>query len=501
LRWQAKEGNPVLVEHALRFERDTGERAGGGRHYSEYRLPFGELVAEIVEKAPAGTRADRLASIVRNSTRDFIHRQKKQRFKAKKKREHSPESDLKRAATIAKKAVEREIEHAGRSSAINAFRAEFNRAFCALFDLAISEKTDDNAREENDLAETLVECPEVTRVSQGSDEFRHVGSINNVTKLSDPPEAPVRGSHPPEGDGRPAAAAPAKPDRGCDPSQADDVPKGVPPLPPELVELEAFRGVGATRFEYFFVDPETDEKTGPYREASAEEFAANLTELVGDAERGGVSLVALARFPEGAGAVLQIDDCDPESALVFEPFSFFGKETSANRFQSYLAFKDPWDKADVAARLWPRLRELKLAGNSGSGGATRWCGSINQKPSRNGFRVRVDWSKLGRFTTPSELDDAGLLADPLPPVDLDWQSQGEPRAWPDYTRCLSEKPDRSSADAQFVYFAFTRGRSPKEIAAKLLEVSPRAKESGAHYVNRTVAAGLAYWKAEVASEL
>src|SRR5262249_39690954 len=126
-----------------------------------------------------------------------------------------------------------------------------------------------------------------------------------------------------------------------------------------------------------------------YREATADKFAADLSELIGDAERGGVSFVARPRIPEEAGAALHIDDCDAASALALEPFSFLVKETSADNFQVYFAFKDPWDKADVAARIFTRLRELKLSGNQGSGGATRWSGSINQKPSRNGFRVRV----------------------------------------------------------------------------------------------------------------
>jgi hypothetical protein len=236
------------------------------------------------------------------------------------------------------------------------------------------------------------------------------------------------------------------------------------------------------------VDPETDKKTGAYHEVEADEFGAEIEELIGDAERGGVSLVARVRGP-----VLQIDDCNAEVALLLEPFSFFVEETSANSFQVWLAFRDEWDKAEVAARLFVRLRELKLEGNPGAGGATRWPGSVNAKPSRNGWRVRVDSVNPSRFVTPSELEDVGLLGDPPSPVELDWQPDGAPRAWPDYDRCLKDKDgDRSKADAQFVFFALTRNRTPEEIAEKLVEVSTKAKEKGEKYINRTVAKGVAY---------
>jgi hypothetical protein len=274
--------------------------------------------------------------------------------------------------------------------------------------------------------------------------------------------------------------------------------RGCESHPPDLQTLDgcralaAFCSVGCAEFEWFFVDPATDKKTGAYNPATADELAADIMELIGDAERGGVSLVVRVRGP-----VLQLDDCNAEAALLLEPFAFVTIETSANNFQCWLSFNDDWDKAEARGRLFARLRELAPGVNPGAGGATRWPGSINAKPERNGWRVRVDSINPGRIVTPSELEDAGLLGDPPPATEWTWQPNGAPGAWPDYQRCVESKTvngvcDRSRADMQFTVFALKRRRSPEEVAAKLAEVSTKAKESGAPYINRTIAAGVEY---------
>lgn len=511
LKWQEKEENPILIDYRTVFEHAEDSEPGRpkGKTYSEYQLPFGELVADIIEEAPAGTRNDRLKTVVRRHTRAYLQRFSGAARLDKKKREHSPESDLKRAATVAKKAVDREEKKSGQRSAIAEFCSVFNREFAGIVhfsprdDKSINRSNlekvcewdtcpadfSDNAPENNNLAEKRD-----TSISElKSVEFCHVSEEKSVAQLPGIGREPSQGSHPPEGEALRAAAAAV---RGCDPSRDSDVSLGT--RPPEHVELDAFRSVGANRFEYFFVDPATDKKTGAYHEVTAGVFASEVTDLVGDAERGGVSFVVRPRIPEESGAILHLDDFDAESALLLGPFAFLVKETSDDSFHLFLAFKDPWDKADAASRLFPRLEELKLSGNHGSGGATRWSGSVNAKPSRNGFRVRVDSVNAGRFTTPSELDDAGLLADPPAPTELDWTPGGPAKAWPDYQRCLKDKNgDRSNADAQFVYFSLTRNRTTEEIAEKLAEVSDKAKDGGEKYINRTIAAGVEYLRSEV----
>src|SRR5262249_52812947 len=116
-----------------------------------------------------------------------------------------------------------------------------------------------------------------------------------------------------------------------------------------------------------------------------------------------------------------------------------------------------------------------------------------QKPNRNGHCVCVDSVNSARFVTPSELDDAGLLGDPPPATEINWQTNGAPGAWPDYERSLKDKNgDRSKADWQFVCYALKRRWSPKDVAEKLAEVSSKAQECGDRYINRTVAAAVAY---------
>jgi hypothetical protein len=488
LKWQAKAGNPILIEYELRFVHAEDSEPGRpkGKHYPWYRLPFGELIAEIIEEAPVGTRADRLKRIVKRHVDNYLARFGGAYKRDKKKKEHSPESDLKRSATIAKKAVERAEKKSGQQSAVSEFVSVFSREFCGLvrfspFDHKSNngnnldpESVQDNCHvvfpDKSPIPNDLTQKPCATSVTSisapKSAEIRHESQLISVTQLS----------------------ASGRAERGCD---------SHPPAPRAMDEhraLETFRSVGCGEFEWFFVDPATDKKTGAYHLVNADEFAAEVTELVGDAERGGVSFVARVRGP-----VLQLDDCDSEVALLLEPFTFVVIETSKNNFQCWLAFKDERDKAEARACLFAGLRKLAPGVNHGAGGAVRWPGSINAKPSRNGWRVRVDSANLGRFVTPSELDDAALLGDPPALAEINWQTSGAPGAWPDYERCLKDKGgDRSKADWQFVCYALKRRWSPKEIAAKLAEISDKAKEGGERYINRTIASAVAHLGLEVA---
>jgi len=255
--------------------------------------------------------------------------------------------------------------------------------------------------------------------------------------------------------------------------------------------LATFESVGAVIDQVIFRNDITEEKDSDHRMTS-EQFEAELPELIADAERGGVSFIARVRGP-----VLQLDDCDAEAVKLLKPFSFMVEETSENNYQTWLAFKDDQDKGEIRDDLFRRLREIAPGVNCGSGGATRWPGSINFKPERNGWRVRLVYVNQGRVTTPAELDDAGLLADP-DIREFDWKADGPPGDWPDYIRCLEDvpkrerdgQPDRSRADAQFVFFSLRRRRSVEEITVKLFEVSDRARESGQKYIERTIAAAV-----------
>jgi hypothetical protein len=273
------------------------------------------------------------------------------------------------------------------------------------------------------------------------------------------------------------------------------------PEPNEIIEpagdgvlaIAAFESVGCTKFKWFFKNDVTEEKESDNNHVTVQQLAQDLPELIGDAERGGVSLVVRVTGKElPSEGILQLDDCNSSAAKLLAPFAFLTVETSPNNYQCWLAFHDDDDKAAARERLlaglcemFPGLDRLKLPG---AGGAIRWPGSINSKPERDGWRVRIHSINPGRRITPSELDDAGLLADPRPRrnrVDRS-PNRSQSRAWPDYEKCLRAKPTRSEADAQFAWIALRRGFSEAEIVAKLSEISEKAKESGEQYVMRTI---------------
>src|SRR5262249_15008979 len=146
-----------------------------------------------------------------------------------------------------------------------------------------------------------------------------------------------------------------------------------------------------------------------YHRVSGDDLADEIREIVEDARQLGQSFIVRPRGP-----VLQLDDCDQRAACILEPFAFVTVETSEKNYQCWLSFKDDQDKAEARARLFAGLRDLAPGVNPGANGAIRWPGSINCKPERNGWRVRIHSINPGRIVTPSELEDAGLLADPPP---------------------------------------------------------------------------------------
>jgi hypothetical protein len=179
-------------------------------------------------------------------------------------------------------------------------------------------------------------------------------------------------------------------------------------------------------------------------------------------------------------SLLQIDDVTAEVLPRLEGYGIFTIETSPNNFQVWLQFEDKAAKESVRDRLFAKLKPT--GANSGANGAFRFPGSINGKPKRNGWTVKLKSVDAGRETSAAELEAAELLA-MLPPI------QSEPkeprkglyvtptRVFPDYARCLSDKGnDRSAADASFVWLSLSRGFSENEIKNQLLKVSEKARE-------------------------
>lgn len=281
-------------------------------------------------------------------------------------------------------------------------------------------------------------------------------------------------------------------------SQADE-------LPDELRAIEAFASVGAELDQVLILD-DAKPKDGQLLKSSKSDFASlleSLPTMKDQAERDHLSIVGRIRGP-----VLQVDDCDRQAALLLSSFAFVTFETSPKNFQCWLAFKDDDDKEAAASRLIAGLKIIlpDTQANKGSGGAIRWPGTKNHKPNRQQADgsypvVKVGRVQLGRTVTPSELDDAGLLATEAKPPQVGGETQthatGGVRGYGYYLqkappRERDGKPDRSKADMAFVNACFRAGMAKETIQGLLMESSERAKEKGWADVRRTVASGEMY---------
>jgi hypothetical protein len=486
LNYQAMACNPLIIEFQAPFVAEDKKKR------PEYKLPIAEAVREIVRKCPVGASDKRLRKAIQQGAAEYVKKFDGEEKRLRTKQEHSPESDLARAATVAKKAFDRaeaDERHGGHTAAIEAFRAAFDgklghiirEAFAvenaqkeAVFDGAFSNNSN-NGSDLHFSASGKFSRPEEPEIAYETPEIAHANTMKNVGDFG-PPEI-----------------------RLCDSQQSasglegESQPQHAPP--DEIRALEAFRSVGCTDFEWFYLTDET-KKQGEYHRTTGPDLAEEISGIVQDAESYGDSFIVRAR-----GSVLQLDDCEGITASLLQPFAFAVMETSRDNYQVWLAFNEPEDKAFVAERIFKGVQNIIPSTiNHGAGGAIRWPGSINFKPSRNEWRIRIHSLAPGRFVTPSELDDAGLLAE-LSRPSFDWDPNGPAGEWPDYQKCLESKTtdgrtDRSAADAQWVFFAVKRRFTLEQISEKLSQVSERAKLSGQKYVDRTISKVLAYLRLE-----
>jgi hypothetical protein len=100
------------------------------------------------------------------------------------------------------------------------------------------------------------------------------------------------------------------------------------------------------------------------------------------------------------------------------------------------------------------------------------------------------------MVTPAELEALGVVApaeqaEALPRARV--SSGIGPRRWPDYRRCVENappakdggRPDISRADYTWCLIAIDWGWGVEETAARLLEISSKARENGEAYALRT----------------
>ena len=121
--WQGEAGNPILIEHRVFYDRDEQ------RNYSEYRVPLGELLRDVIADAPVGTNQAHLRPVIKRHVRTYLLRFDGTAKPVHKSRHPSPMSDANRSATLALKAFEGEARKSGATSAVNLMRASFRATF------------------------------------------------------------------------------------------------------------------------------------------------------------------------------------------------------------------------------------------------------------------------------------------------------------------------------------------------------------------------------------
>jgi hypothetical protein len=256
----------------------------------------------------------------------------------------------------------------------------------------------------------------------------------------------------------------------------------------------AVRAFDVAEFQITLLDdskPKGSEPEGFERLCGAE-LLSFLPGLLKRNRENGESLIIRPVAPN----LIQVDDCDRATLEVLQPFSFLTVETSEGNYQAWIALPVGVAKAERDATRRRLLAKLDGADRSASG-AMRWPGSLNHKPGRGRFMVRLRAAAPGRTATVAELEAAGLLAlvspNPQPARPSKLRANRAPREWPDYQRCVREakrrgddSPDLSDADKNWSILALDRGWQPADVEAKLCELRDKARRRP-DYARRTVA--------------
>jgi hypothetical protein len=269
-------------------------------------------------------------------------------------------------------------------------------------------------------------------------------------------------------------------------------------MPPDakqaLAMLEAFNSVGATVFDVTLFDIE-ERQQGFQSGRGVDELKRTAAARLEIASRSRNNIVIRPRST--TALLIQLDDLNDEKAGKVEGHAFMIVRTSAGNNQAWLAVSDGPRESDREAAKQFRKRVRAGAGADRSAtGATRLAGSLNIKPkyAPDFPVVTVSQVNAGRTISVAILEAAGLIAPAeavtpaaqLPDRPQEPRRGAAPHSWPDYQRALRGAPmgregggpDRSLADFMWSKWAVERGWSIEETAAKLAEVSDKAREKG-----------------------
>lgn len=254
--------------------------------------------------------------------------------------------------------------------------------------------------------------------------------------------------------------------------------------------LDAFSSVGVAHLDVTFLDLD-GAKRGFGRQQSVRRLKNSLPHLLPGLKERRQSLVIRPSAPKDV-TLVQLDDLDSDKLRRAASASFLTLETSPGNHQAWLAVSGLENPKEYARRL----RKGASADLSASG-AARVAGTLNYKRKYEpDFPcVRILEAHPGRILTSAEIEALGLLAPPLPaaraaPLRV---SSLRDRSLPDYARCLAGAPlnhgqtgpDVSRADFFWCLMAAQRGWSIDTIAARLMQLSPKANENGESYARLT----------------
>jgi hypothetical protein len=252
--------------------------------------------------------------------------------------------------------------------------------------------------------------------------------------------------------------------------------------------LDTFASVGATHFDVTFLD--IDGKKRGFRASQSTRQVKNSLPLLfpGLKERQN----SLVIRPHGKAATLiQLDDLSSENLERISSSAFLTLQTSPGNHQAWVAVTGADDPKDFARRL----RKGAHADLTASG-ATRVAGTTNYKRKYEPDfpTVAIVEAYPGRIVTAQQLDALGLIASkPAASATPFRVSTRQREHWPDYDRCVQGAPlnqaqtgpDISRADFFWSMLAAQRGWDTDAIAARLMQLSAKARENGEEYARVT----------------
>jgi len=270
--------------------------------------------------------------------------------------------------------------------------------------------------------------------------------------------------------------------------------------------LDTFASAGATHFDVTFTDID-GQKTGFHADQTARQLRNSLPKLFpGLTERQRNLIVR----PRGDKVMfVQLDDLDSEKIKPLAAVSCLIIETSPGNHQAWVALQEmqehakpaghaggaglPFDAKDFARRL-----RKGTGADAAASGATRMAGTVNYKRKYEPEfpEVNILQAAPGRVVTKAQLESLGLVSAPEPihvAAATPFRVSSVGRSWPDYERCVlgappnhdKSGPDISRADYFFAMLSAQRGHSIEEIAARLMDLSSKAKENGERYARLT----------------